>query len=33
LAALAQAASDIGEADEAQRCRDFLTDSDPDAPL
>lgn len=33
LAALAQAAGNIGETDEAQRCRDFLTDSDPTAPL
>jgi len=32
LAALATAAERIGEADEVQRLRDFLTDSDPTAP-
>ncbi len=32
LAALAEAADRIGETDEAQRCRQFLTDSDPTAP-
>ncbi|HEX4249001.1 MAG TPA: DUF3151 domain-containing protein [Pseudonocardia sp.] len=31
LAALAKAADAIGEDDEATRCRDFLTDSDPAA--
>jgi hypothetical protein len=31
LAALAKAAGDIGEQDEADRCRDFLRDSDPEA--
>lgn len=33
LAALADAAERIGETDEATRCRDFLRDSDPNAPL
>jgi hypothetical protein len=32
LAALARAAAALGEDEEAQRCRAFLTDSDPDAP-
>ncbi|MGQ0483035.1 MAG: DUF3151 domain-containing protein [Pseudonocardia sp.] len=32
LAALARAAAEIGEADEATRCRDFLAESDPAAP-
>src|SRR4051812_14042365 len=32
LAALAVASDRIGDADEAQRCRDFLRDCDPDAP-
>jgi hypothetical protein len=32
LAALANAAEGIGELDEAERCRTFLTDSDPTAP-
>ena len=31
LHALAQAAGAIGESDEQQRCRQLLTDSDPDA--
>jgi hypothetical protein len=31
LAALGQAAERIGETDEADRCRQFLADSDPDA--
>ena len=31
LHALAQAAATIGEDDEAQRCADFLRDSDPEA--
>lgn len=31
LAALARAAADIGESDEAARCREFLRDSDPAA--
>ncbi len=31
LLALAQAAEEIGETDEAQRCRSFALDSDPDA--
>jgi hypothetical protein len=31
LAALQKAAETIGEADEAERCRVFLTDSDPEA--
>jgi Protein of unknown function (DUF3151) len=31
LAALARAAERIGEDDEAGRCREFLTDSDPEA--
>ena len=31
LAALARAAGDIGESDEAARCREFLRDSDPAA--
>nr|MBA2324406.1 DUF3151 family protein [Pseudonocardiales bacterium] len=31
LAALARAAGEIGEQDEAARCRDFLADSDPAA--
>jgi hypothetical protein len=31
LAALSQAAERIGEADEAERCRQFVADSDPDA--
>jgi hypothetical protein len=31
LAALARAAERIGEDDEAVRCREFLTDSDPEA--
>ncbi|HWN34707.1 MAG TPA: DUF3151 domain-containing protein [Pseudonocardia sp.] len=31
LAALAKAAAAIGEGDEATRCRDFLSDSDPAA--
>lgn len=33
LAALATAAERIDEADEAQRCRDFLADADPTAPV
>jgi hypothetical protein len=33
LAALAESAERIGEADEAARCREFLHDSDPEAPL
>ncbi|MGH3510372.1 MAG: DUF3151 domain-containing protein [Nocardioidaceae bacterium] len=33
LAALAAAADRIGETAEAERCRDFLRDSDPTAPL
>jgi hypothetical protein len=33
LAALARAAAAIGEDEEAQRCRAFLTDSDPEAPI
>ncbi len=32
LAALSRAAGEIGEADEATRCRDFLAESDPAAP-
>jgi hypothetical protein len=32
LAALAQGAEQIGETDEAARCRQFLTDADPAAP-
>jgi len=32
LAALAKAADNIGETDEAARCQAFLTDSDPNAP-
>ncbi|MFY9914074.1 MAG: DUF3151 domain-containing protein [Nocardioidaceae bacterium] len=32
LAALAQASDLIGDAEEAERCRTFLTDSDPTAP-
>jgi hypothetical protein len=32
LGALSRAAAAIGERDEATRCRDFLRDSDPDAP-
>jgi hypothetical protein len=32
LAALAASADRIGEADEAERCRQFLADSDPAAP-
>ena len=32
LAALALGAERIGETDEAQRCRQFLTDADPTAP-
>jgi uncharacterized protein DUF3151 len=32
LAALAKAAGAIDEQDEAGRCREFLADSDPDAP-
>lgn len=32
LAALYRAAAAIGETDEAERCRSFLADSDPDAP-
>jgi hypothetical protein len=32
LAALARAAEAIGEQDEATRCRNFLADSDPEAP-
>jgi Protein of unknown function (DUF3151) len=32
LAALADAADRIGEQQEGQRCREFLADSDPDAP-
>ena len=32
LATLSKAASAIGETDEATRCRDFLADSDPEAP-
>ena len=31
LAALADAAGRFGESDEAERCRQFLTDSDPEA--
>ena len=31
LAALQKAAAAVGEADEAERCRAFLTDSDPEA--
>jgi hypothetical protein len=31
LAALATAAQAIGEVDEYERCRDFLTDADPEA--
>jgi hypothetical protein len=31
--ALGRAADSIGEADEAQRCRDLLHDSDPTVPL
>lgn len=31
LAALGRAAAEIGEQDEAQRCRDFLDDADPQA--
>jgi hypothetical protein len=31
LHALAEAAAAIGESDEATRCREFLTDSDPEA--
>jgi hypothetical protein len=33
LAALASSAERIGEENEAARCRQFLHDSDPDAPL
>ncbi|MGW5051097.1 DUF3151 domain-containing protein [Actinokineospora sp. NPDC004072] len=33
LAALARAAEAIGETEEQQRCTQFLTDSDPEAPL
>jgi hypothetical protein len=33
LAALGRAAAAIGEDEEAQRCRAFLTDSDPEAPI
>jgi hypothetical protein len=33
LATLAQTAERIGEDDEAARCRQFLADSDPTAPL
>ena len=33
LAALGRAAAAIGEDEEAQRCRTFLTDSDPEAPI
>jgi hypothetical protein len=33
LHALAVAAGQLGEADEQQRCTQFLTDSDPTAPL
>ncbi len=32
LAALASAAEEIGEVDEAQRCRQFLVEADPSAP-
>jgi hypothetical protein len=32
LAALAKAAANIGETDEAERCSAFLADSDPNAP-
>ncbi len=32
LAALGRASELIGDADEAQRCRDFLGDADPSAP-
>jgi hypothetical protein len=32
LAALAAAADRIGETDEALRCREFLSDADPEAP-
>ena len=32
LAALAKAANEIGETEEYERCRQFLTDSDPEAP-
>ncbi|WP_433266489.1 DUF3151 domain-containing protein [Actinosynnema sp. CS-041913] len=32
LAALARAADEIGEAEEYERCRKFLADSDPAAP-
>jgi hypothetical protein len=32
LAALAQASDRIGDVDEAVRCREFLRDSDPNAP-
>jgi hypothetical protein len=33
LAALAHAAAEIGETDEAERCAAFLRDSDPKAPI
>ncbi|HTW19306.1 MAG TPA: DUF3151 domain-containing protein [Mycobacteriales bacterium] len=33
LNALARAAQAIGESDEAERCRSFLAESDPSAPL
>jgi hypothetical protein len=33
LRALAEAAGEIGELEEAERCTAFLTDSDPNAPL
>jgi len=33
LAALARASEAIGDAEEAARCRQFLTDSDPSAPF
>ena len=33
LAALAKASELIGDTEEAERCRTFLTDSDPEAPL
>lgn len=32
LAALARGAAEIGETDEAERCRQFLHDADPSAP-
>lgn len=33
LASLAAASERIGDIDEAERCRAFLTDSDPEAPV